>query len=103
MTRSRPIAPNRQPSRKRSRIGMTPMDTDREIGETLAAGRSFAGKSAGCCAKVREVWLPKPATRWVPQVSCSLARNVVTKVRTDQGRGYAIVRIFTGEALFYER
>jgi hypothetical protein len=69
------------------------------------------------CKKIRIVWLPKPATRWAPQWSCSLARNVVAKsprkfglfhessrsyakVRTDQGRGYAMLRIVTGKSNF---
>ena len=37
---------------------------------------------------------------------CGLLRVVTrkfTKVRTDQGRGYAIVRIFTGETNFLIR
>src|SRR6266478_7818169 len=70
--------------------------------------------------KLRVVWLPKPATRWVPQWSCSLARNVVaksprkfglfhksarrfTKVRTDQARKSSIVRIVTGKAYFFKK
>ena len=51
-------------------------------------------------ALLREVWLPKPATKWVPQWSCSLARNVVTKVRTGQARKSSIVRIVTDETNF---
>ncbi len=53
-----------------------------------------------CFAKVHESWLPKPATRWVPQWGCSLSRNVVTKVRTDQARNSAMLRIVTGRSLF---
>jgi len=55
------------------------------------AGRNYAGK----------VWLPKPATRWMPHWSCSLARNVVgllressdcfTKVR-ESSRKFAQIR-----------
>jgi len=51
-------------------------------------------------AKILKSWLPKPATRWVPQWDCSLSRKVVTKVRTDQARKSAILRIVTGESLF---
>jgi hypothetical protein len=58
------------------------------------------GKSADNCAMLRESWLPKPATRWVPQWGCSLSRNVVTKVRTDQAGNYAISRICSITAFF---
>ena len=41
-------------------------------------------KGIGKCRQPRTTrttrnWLPKPATRWVPEWSCSLARNVVAK------------------------
>ena len=69
--------------------------------------------------KLRIFWLPKPATGWVPNGVVRRAKRgresaqkfglfhevtrKFTKVRTDQGRGYAMLRIVTGEALFYER
>jgi len=73
-----------------------------------AMGSRLRGtRPVGRCGMLRHVWFPKPATRWVPQWGCSLARNVVAmfhesqrkfaKVRTDQGRKSSIVRIFTGE------
>jgi hypothetical protein len=50
-----------------------------------AVARIYAEKGSDCFTKVRE------------------SSRSFTKVRTDQGRGYAMLRIVTGEALFYER
>jgi len=45
--------------------------------------------------KLRVFWLPEPATRWVPEKSCSLARNVVAFFR-DFSRFSAQIRaVFT--------
>jgi hypothetical protein len=57
-------------------------------------------------AGVLESWANQPARWWVVDLcgkSYGLLRIVTrsfTKVRTDQGRGYAIVRIFTGGTNF---
>ena len=75
-----------------------------------AEGWNIEERRDGARNYAEKIWLPKPATSQIPQVGCSLARNVVgflrifprfsAILRTDQGRIYAILRIFTGETNF---
>jgi hypothetical protein len=48
--------------------------------------RTFGAKVTRKFGLFHEGWLPKPATRWVPQWSCSLARNVVATFHESSHR-----------------
>jgi len=69
-------------ARKLWRAGQAELGTNMGRGGVLEYWRGAMRNVTGCCAKVREV------------------SRKSTKVRTDQGRGYAMLRIVTGGTFF---